>query len=141
MGRMRAWRLSPSVFFGIERALAGDVGPQYVRPVTEEELLVRLAGLRRATVGARRAPHKPLLLLWLFGRFATSGSSVTSYEEAEEPVSNLINEFGPAVANRSGARQRAAMPFRSPRTRALAAHGHVRAGDRARGAGTRRLAS
>jgi putative restriction endonuclease len=74
-------------------------------------LLVRLAGLRRATVGMRRAPHKPLLLLWLFGRFATTGTSVTTYEEAEEPVSNLINEFGPAVANRSAARQRAAMPF------------------------------
>jgi putative restriction endonuclease len=43
-----------------------------------------------------------LLLLWLFGRFATTGTSVTTYEEAEEPVGNLINEFGPAVATSGG---------------------------------------
>jgi putative restriction endonuclease len=58
-----------------------------------------------------RAPHKPLLLLWLFGRFAAGGSSVASYEEAEEPVSDLINEFGPPVKSPSAARRRAAMPF------------------------------
>nr|WP_256790283.1 HNH endonuclease [Frankia sp. AvcI1] len=55
-------------------------------------------------------PHKPLLLLWLFGRFATTGSSVASYADAEEPVSRLINQFGPPV-RRAAARQRAAMPF------------------------------
>jgi hypothetical protein len=38
--------------------------------MTRDELLTRLAGLRRATVGQGRAPHKPLLLLWLFGQFA-----------------------------------------------------------------------
>jgi putative restriction endonuclease len=56
-------------------------------------------------------PHKPLLLLWLFSRFAATGSSLASYAEAEEPVSRLINEFGPPVASASAARQRAAMPF------------------------------
>ena len=34
-----------------------------------------------------RAPHKPLLLLWLFGRFAATGSTAAAYAEAEEPVS------------------------------------------------------
>ena len=56
-------------------------------------------------------PHKPLLLLWLFGRFATSGTTLVSYREAEEPVSRLINDFGPPVTSQSRARQRAAMPF------------------------------
>jgi putative restriction endonuclease len=55
--------------------------------------------------------HKPLLLLWLFGQFAATGSSAASYQQAGAPVSQLINEFGPPVASSSAARQRAAMPF------------------------------
>lgn len=79
--------------------------------MTREELLARLAGLRQARVGQVRVPHKPLLLLWLFGQFAATGSSATSYQQAEEPVSQLINDFGPPVASVALARQRAAMPF------------------------------
>jgi putative restriction endonuclease len=75
------------------------------------ELLNRLSQLRQAQVGNQRVPHKPLLLLWLFGRFATSGTTQVSYREAEEPVSRLINDFGPPVTSQSRARQRAAMPF------------------------------
>jgi putative restriction endonuclease len=75
------------------------------------ELLNRLSQLRRAQVGNQRVPHKPLLLLWLFGRFATTGTTLVSYRETEEPVSRLINDFGPPVTSRSRARQRAAMPF------------------------------
>lgn len=76
-----------------------------------DDLLGQLAGLRRANVGGTRAPHKPLLLLWLFGRLAATGTSAVTYEQAEEPLSQLINEFGPPVASPSAARQRAAMPF------------------------------
>jgi putative restriction endonuclease len=79
--------------------------------VTQDDLLHLLAGLRRAPVRGVRAPHKPLLLLWLFGRFATTGSSMATYEEAEKPVSSLINEFGPPMASPAAARHRAAMPF------------------------------
>ncbi|KAA2250753.1 restriction endonuclease [Solihabitans fulvus] len=75
------------------------------------ELLARLGRLRRAQLGDVRAPHKPLLLLWLFGRFAATGSSATSYAELEEPVSRLINDFGPPVRSRAREQQRAAMPF------------------------------
>ena len=78
---------------------------------TRDELMSALAGLRQAQIGNRRAPHKPLLVLWLLGRFAASGSTAVSYDEAEEPVSRLINDFGPAVTSRSRARERAAMPF------------------------------
>ena len=42
--------------------------------MTREELLARLASLRQARVGQIRVPHKPLLLLWLFGQFAATGS-------------------------------------------------------------------
>jgi hypothetical protein len=79
--------------------------------VTGDELLSALTALRRAQIGNRRAPHKPLLMLWLLGRFAASGSTAVTYDETEEPVSRLINDFGPAVVSPSRARERAAMPF------------------------------
>lgn len=75
------------------------------------DLLSQLSRLRRAQVGNQRVPHKPLLLLWLFGRFATTGTTLVSYQDAEAPVSRLINDFGPPVASPGRARQRAAMPF------------------------------
>ncbi|MFE7214737.1 phosphorothioated DNA-binding restriction endonuclease [Streptomyces sp. NPDC001698] len=79
--------------------------------MTRVELLSALSGLRQAQMGNRRAPHKPLLVLWLFGRFGASGSTAVTYDEVEEPVSRLINDFGSAVTSRSRARERAAMPF------------------------------
>lgn len=79
--------------------------------MTREEFLDLLARLRRARVGAARAPHKPLLLLWLFGRFAATGAAAVAYADAEEPVSALINDFGPPVGAAGAARRRAAMPF------------------------------
>jgi putative restriction endonuclease len=81
--------------------------------VTRDELLDLLSRLRCAPIGRARlrAPHKPLLLLWLFGRFSAVGSTVATYAEAEEPVSALINEFGPRMASAAAARRRAAMPF------------------------------
>ena len=81
--------------------------------MTRDELLDLLSRLRCAPIGRARlrAPHKPLLLLWLFGRFSAIGSTVATYAEAEEPVSALINEFGPRMASATAARRRAAMPF------------------------------
>ena len=60
--------------------------------MTREELLARLARLRQARVGQVRVPHKPLLLLWLFGQFAATGSSAASSSRPEEPVSQLIDD-------------------------------------------------
>jgi putative restriction endonuclease len=79
--------------------------------MTPDELMQRLSGLRRAQIGEQRAPHKPLLLLWLFGRIATTGSALATYAEAADPVSQLINDFGPPVKSPALERQRAAMPF------------------------------
>jgi hypothetical protein len=70
--------------------------------MTRDELLTRLARLRQACVGQVRVPHKPLLLLRLFGQFAATGSSAVSYQQAEEPVSQLINDCGPPIASASG---------------------------------------
>lgn len=49
--------------------------------------------------------------MWLLGRFAATGSSAATYQQAEEPVSQLINDFGLSLASSSATRQRAAMPF------------------------------
>lgn len=76
-----------------------------------QELVSRLSRLRRAQVGNQRVPHKPLLLLWLFGRFATTGTTLVSYREAEDPVSRLINDFGPPITSPSRARQRGEVHF------------------------------
>jgi len=71
--------------------LWGERSGAWLSRVTRDELLDLLSRLRCAPVGRARlrAPHKPLLLLWLFGRFAAVGSTVASYAEAEEPVSAL----------------------------------------------------
>ncbi len=70
--------------------------------------MARLSGLRRAQIGGRRAPHKPLLLLWLFGQFAATRSARATYAEPASPVSQLINDFGPPVQGPALERQRAA---------------------------------
>ncbi|MFF4650052.1 phosphorothioated DNA-binding restriction endonuclease [Streptomyces sp. NPDC001380] len=75
--------------------------------MTRDELMAALAGMRRAPVKGRRAPHKPLLVLWLLGRYVGTGSTTVTYDEADVPVSRLIGDFGPPARTR----QRAAMPF------------------------------
>lgn len=77
-------------------------------PVDREEFFEQLGRLNRATVGeGRKAPHKPLLLLWLLGRLQRTGSSACTFAEADAPVSALISEFGPRAPRGHGA----AMPF------------------------------
>jgi hypothetical protein len=90
--------------------LRGGTSPRAAElSVTPDELMARLSGLRRAQIGGKRAPHKPLLLLWLFGRFAATGSARATYAEAASPVSQLINDFGPPVKSPALERQRAAV--------------------------------
>ncbi len=84
--------------------------------MTRDEPMAQLAGLRQAQVGQVRVPHKPLLLLWLFGQFAATGSSAASYQQAEEPVSQLINDFGRPLPVRP--RPGSERPCRCPQARA-----------------------
>lgn len=76
--------------------------------VQRDDFLDTLTSLRMAPRGGReRYPHKPLLLLWLLGRMQQQGTSACTYEEAEKPVSQLLDDFGPPSVKR----YRAAMPF------------------------------
>ena len=80
--------------------------------LAREEVLRRFDTLRQAVVaGGRRAPHKPLLALFLMGKLQHRGADTTpltvAYTEADTCVSPLIAEFGPEAREK----HRAAMPF------------------------------
>ena len=82
--------------------------------MTRDELLERLAGIlrRRRQSGQVRVPQNLPPPFWLFGQFAATGSSQAGDQQAEGPVGQMINEFGPPVALRG--RGAAAMPFVHP---------------------------
>lgn len=46
--------------------------------------------------GDERAPHKPLLLLLVLARAQQKGENTFSFEEIDEPLRDLLVEFGPA---------------------------------------------
>lgn len=61
----------------------------------ENGLHEQLRQLQIDKVKGKPALHKPLLLLWLFGRYLDERSSTTTYEAAEEPINQLIDQFSP----------------------------------------------
>jgi len=76
--------------------------------MSESELLEAITGMNQATLKeGKRAPHQPLLLLWLLGQLRQNGSTDTRYEDAEGPVSKLIDAYGPTANSRF----RAELPF------------------------------
>ncbi len=81
--------------------------------LSSEEVIRRFESLRQAPrVGGGRAPHKPLLALYLLGRIQQSARAagtpmVVPYASAEPVVSALITEFGPPGRDA----HRAALPF------------------------------
>lgn len=64
---------------------------------TFKELADRFATLRQAPSGDRRAPHKPLLILWMLGRYEAEMREAVAFTEARERVAPLLREFGPAT--------------------------------------------
>ena len=57
--------------------------------------LRQISGVSQWKRGGERAPHKPLLLLYLLGLVQRDGSSRLPFVEAEEPMGELLAEFGP----------------------------------------------
>lgn len=67
--------------------------------MTREQVVALFEGITRGrTAGGRRAPHKPLLLLYALARFA-DGEKRLRYNEVETRVRGLIRDFGPAAAS------------------------------------------
>ena len=64
--------------------------------MTRQRLLDAIDGLRPWKRGDTRAPHKPLTLLWAFGRVRQGKPRLASYaQDAHEPIARLLKEFGP----------------------------------------------
>jgi len=83
--------------------------------VTERvEWLERVTSIRRWSKAGERAPHKPLLLLYAFGRLQSTGSSRVPFTDAEQPLSMLLDEYGP-----TGRRTTPVYPFHHLQTDGL----------------------
>jgi len=65
--------------------------------VTADDVRSRLATLRVHQSGGRRAPHKPLLLLYALGRFV-AGVERLPFSKVESVLRGLLRDFGPLRA-------------------------------------------
>lgn len=63
--------------------------------LTEKTLLDRVQAVATWRRGQERAPHKPLFLLYVLGRFAAGQTSVT-FAECRQDIVRLLREFGPS---------------------------------------------
>src|SRR5436190_10154874 len=64
--------------------------------LTFAELSDRFSSLRQAPLGDRRAPHKPLLILLMLGRYQRGDFRSLLFEEAQVQLKELLFEFGPS---------------------------------------------
>jgi len=63
--------------------------------LTFAELSDRFSSLRQAPFGDRRAPHKPLLILLMLGRYQRGNFQSLLFEETQDQLKELLFEFGP----------------------------------------------
>lgn len=68
--------------------------------LSEQDILKKFAEISVWKRGDRRAPHKPLLLLYVLARCSRGEAGEVSYVEAEEGLRPLLREFGPTHAPR-----------------------------------------
>lgn len=66
--------------------------------MTADDFRSRLATLRVHQAVGRRAPHKPLLLLYALGRFA-AGDERLPFSQVEPVLRGLLRDFGPVRAH------------------------------------------
>jgi putative restriction endonuclease len=62
--------------------------------MTRDELLARFDNLVTWQRGGQRAPHKPLLILLALGEWQ-NGRQAVRFEDAQKPLSDLLQAFGP----------------------------------------------
>ncbi|WP_340620909.1 phosphorothioated DNA-binding restriction endonuclease [Xenorhabdus siamensis] len=67
---------------------------------TIKELQVAISNLSVWRKGDQRAPHKPLLLLYVLSQYQKGHERLFDYgEEIHQPLLNLLNHFGPRRKN------------------------------------------
>lgn len=59
------------------------------------DLLNKITTLTLWKKGDLRAPHKPLLLLYALAKLLNNGTSKLTFQEAKEPLTKLLKDFGP----------------------------------------------
>jgi putative restriction endonuclease len=64
-------------------------------PLDRETLLARFDGIRQFARGGRRAPHKPLLLLYALARLKHDRQREITFNATEAIVSPLLRSYGP----------------------------------------------
>lgn len=66
--------------------------------MTEVEVLACLSSLRRHQRAGQRSPHKSLLVLYVLGQLAATGSSAVAWSAAVEKLAELIRDHGPTTS-------------------------------------------
>jgi putative restriction endonuclease len=64
-------------------------------PLDRETLLARFDGIRQFARGGRRAPHKPLLLLYALARLKHDRQAEVRFNTTEAIVNPLLRSYGP----------------------------------------------
>lgn len=64
-----------------------------------ESIIQKFQDLNLWKSGEKRAPHKPLLVIYAIGKLLQSGSRLIPYSEIDEKLGNLLKEFGPRQTN------------------------------------------
>ncbi len=66
-----------------------------------DQTIALFEGLRRAQNNGRYAPHKPLLVLLALSRIQRGEARLVPFAEVDQPLQNLLAEFGPSGAAKS----------------------------------------
>jgi putative restriction endonuclease len=66
---------------------------------TDDEIVRRFLDVKAWQRGDERAPHKPLLLLWLLARVQEGKEARVHFSQIEEPLRDLLIRFGPKRAS------------------------------------------
>lgn len=77
--------------------IATDITPM----LSEDQIIALFEGLRRAQSQGRYAPHKPLLVLLALARVQRGEARLASFADVDQPMQNLLAEFGPTGAAKS----------------------------------------
>ena len=67
--------------------------------MTKEEVLKKIEKIRVCSSGDRRAPHKPLLLLYALAKLQNTSQRLMPYRDVKVKLRELLLEFGPPVKN------------------------------------------
>ena len=66
--------------------------------MNREEIIQKFESLKPWKQSGKRAPHKPLLVLYAIRRLLQDGKRCLRYSEIHEKLEKLLEEFGPTEA-------------------------------------------